>query len=135
MGNVFTHYNYTTTDVHQAEDAKGKEISSEKSKFKININKQGEEVSLPHSSPFSNWKEARRFAGPLPFTFTYNEQTKEVLIIEGVRRNWKPKPVDITNYDFDFINSMNFKNHVLANAFVVENIPYSWKKGTIELWK
>ena len=45
--------------------------------------------------PFSDWKEARRFAGPLPFTFTYNPASKKVLVIEGVRENWKPAPLKV----------------------------------------
>lgn len=134
MGNIFTHYNYTTTDVKQIISKNKTEIKSNKSKFNISINKTVETVSLPNNSPFLNWKEARRFAGPLPFTFTYNKQTKEVLIIEGVRQNWKPKPIKIDHYNIDFLKSLNLKNHVLANAFIIENIPYYWKKGKIELW-
>ncbi len=30
------------------------------------------QLILPKGTPFGNWKEARRYAGPLPFTFTYN---------------------------------------------------------------
>jgi uncharacterized protein YqjF (DUF2071 family) len=135
MGNIFTHYNYTTTDILQKENTGSKEISSTKSKFKVIIDKSEEEISLPGNSPFTEWKEARRFAGPLPFTFTYNSNTKEVLIIEGVRQNWTPAPVKVVDYDFGFLNSMKFENAILANAFVIKNIPYYWKKGTIELWK
>jgi uncharacterized protein YqjF (DUF2071 family) len=135
MGNIFTHYNYTTTDILQKENIGSKEISSTKSKFKVTIDKREEEISLPEGSPFTDWKEARRFAGPLPFTFTYNSNTKEVLIIEGVRQNWLPAPVKVIDYDFDFLNSIKLKNSILANAFVIKNIPYHWKKGKIETWK
>lgn len=135
MGNIFTHYNYTTTDINRTSRENFVEIASEKSKFKMAYKNIETEVDLPKSSPFSNWKEARRFAGPLPFTFTYNENKKEVLIIEGVRQNWKPKPLNIINYEFEFIETLNLKNHVLANAFIIENIPYYWKKGQKELWK
>ena len=135
MGNIFTHYNYTTTDIYETETATNKTISSKKSKFKITINNAEEGTALPKKSPFLNWKEARRYAGPLPFTFTYNKHTKAVLIIEGVRQNWKPKPVDIKSYHIDFLNALKLKNIVLANAFMIENIPYYWKKGKIELWK
>ncbi|MGO8056374.1 hypothetical protein, partial [Rhizobium leguminosarum] len=79
--------------------------SSTKSKFRITIDKTEENISLPENSPFTDWKEARRFAGPLPFTFTYNTNTKEVLIIEGVRQNWMPAPVRVLEYDFDFLKS------------------------------
>jgi uncharacterized protein YqjF (DUF2071 family) len=135
MGNIFTHYNYTTTDILQKENIDSKEISSSKSKFKVIIDKSEEEISLPENSPFTDWKEARRFAGPLPFTFTYNSTTKEVLIIEGVRQNWTPAPVKVIEYDFDFLNSIKLENPILANAFVIKNIPYHWKKGKIETWK
>jgi uncharacterized protein YqjF (DUF2071 family) len=135
MGNIFTHYNYTTTDILQKENIDSKEISSSKSKFKVIIDKTEEEISLPESSPFTDWKEARRFAGPLPFTFTYNAAAKEVLIIEGVRQNWTPAPVKVIDYDFDFLNSIKLENPILANAFVIKNIPYYWKKGKTETWK
>jgi uncharacterized protein YqjF (DUF2071 family) len=136
MGNIFTHYNYTTTDIIKSESEDTKEIKSLQSDFKITIDKKnGSDVQLPEDSPFNDWKTARRFAGPLPFTFTYNESKKEVLIIEGVRSNWKPSPVKVKDYHFQFLNTLEFSDPVLANAFVIENIPYSWKKGKIELWK
>ncbi|MEZ4859197.1 MAG: DUF2071 domain-containing protein [Flavobacteriaceae bacterium] len=135
FGNLFTHYNYSTTDIMQIEQQNTKEISSINSKFKITIDTMEEQVSLPEHSPFTDWKEARRFAGPLPFTFTYNNATKEVLIIEGVRQNWKPNPVKVREYHFDFLNMLKLINPVLANAFIIKNIPYYWKKGKIEQWK
>lgn len=135
MGNIFTHYNYTTTDISKKENINSIELSSTKSNFKITIDKTGEEISLPINSPFTDWKEARRFAGPLPFTFTYNPNTKEVLIIEGVRQNWSPRPVKVLEYNFDFLNSLKPVTPILANAFDIKNIPYCWEKGKIELWK
>ena len=135
FGNIFTHYNYTTTDIQQIIEGNLKTIKSEKSKFQISIEQTDQEVQLPEDSPFSEWKEARRFAGPLPFTFTYNETEKTVLIIEGVRQNWKPQPVKVNNFSFDFLNRLNLKNVVLAYAFEIKNIPYHWKKGKKEQWK
>ncbi|MFT5915935.1 MAG: hypothetical protein ACJAWV_003168 [Flammeovirgaceae bacterium] len=135
LGNIFTHYNYTTTDIQSYDSQLFKNIKSEKSGLDVSINPAKKEVNLPANSPFANWKEARRFAGPLPFTFTFDAEKNEVLIIEGVRQNWKPKPVEVEKYHFDFINSFGFSEANLANAFVVENIPYSWKKGKTEQWK
>ncbi len=134
LGNIFTHYNYIITDITQDEKINTKEIFSINSKFNITIDKTEEEIALPEHSPFADWKEARRFAGPLPFTFTYNKETKQVLIIEGVRQNWTPNPVKVIDYNFDFLSSLKLKNPVLANAFVIKNIPYYWKKGKIEIW-
>lgn len=135
MGNLFTHYNYTTTDIHHFEKDKIKELSSIKSNFKLTLDKAAQDVSLPENSPFTDWKEARRYTGPLPFTFNYNKETKEVLIIEGVRQNWTPSPVKVIDYNFEFLDTIKLQNPVLANAFVIRNIPYHWKKGKIELWK
>lgn len=135
MGNIFTHYNYTTTDISQIETELVKTISSAKSNFTLHIDKLEENVSLPKHSPFADWKEARRFAGPLPFTFTFNNKKREVLIIEGVRQNWTPLPVKVIDYNFDFLKKLKLENPILANAFIIRNIPYYWKKGKIDQWK
>jgi len=136
FGNIFTHYNYTTTDIIQKKQNGIIEIQSNKSGFKIKIdNLENENISLPAGSPFIDWKEARRFAGPLPFTFTVNPESREVLIIEGVRENWKPAPVKVVDYSFSFIQNLKLNDVKLANAFVIRNIPYYWKKGKIEQWK
>lgn len=135
LGNLFTHYNYTTTDITQVDQNGRLEITSGKSGFKVEIENTEGDTPLPNNSPFSNWKEARKFAGPLPFTFTYNSKAKEVLIIEGVRQNWTPTPIKITDYDFSFLHSLNLKGAELANAFIIKDIPYYWKKGKIESWE
>ncbi len=134
MGNFFTHYNYTTTDIIQTEKDNTKEIASFISNFHVTLDNTELDIPLPKHSPFADWKEARRFAGPLPFTFTYNEIKKEVLIIEGVRQNWIPNPVKVIDYHFSFLRTLQLKNPILANAFIIRNIPYWWKKGRIEIW-
>lgn len=134
FGNIFTHYNYTTTAIVQSNLDNERVISSLKSDFKICLDSSIQEVNLPPNSPFENWKEARRFSGPLPFTFTYNAKKKEALIIEGVRQNWHPEPVKINSYQVSFLNQLNLYEIELANAFVIKNIPYYWKKGKIEKW-
>lgn len=133
-GNTFTHYNYSTTDIRMKKENNTIQVSSEKSSLDVRVKINDSEISLPSSSPFSNWKEARRFAGPLPFTFTYDPSKKEVLIIEGVRENWNPLPARIEKSDVGFIDSLSMDRVVLANAFVIENIPYYWKKGKTEVW-
>jgi hypothetical protein len=146
MGNVFTHYQYNTTDIHIKHNVEKTQptlsdevfikekisIKSQASKFGTTILLKND-VPLPVGSPFISWAEARRFAGPLPFTFTYLEKTNEVLIIEGVRESWKPIPVEVLSYDFAFLNSLPI-NPILANAFIIRNVPYQWKKGKIEKW-
>lgn len=135
LGNIFTHYNYGTTDITLTEKSQQLQIESQKSGLKIIVETEIDEVPLPKSSPFENWKQARKFAGPLPFTFTYSPETKEVLIIEGVRQNWKPQAVNVLEVRSDYLDSLQLKGMVLANAFIIKNIPYWWKKGRKEVWK
>lgn len=136
FGNMFTHYNYTTTDISQINHKDSIEISSIKSDFKVVLETGDKEnLPLPEGSPFNDWKEARRFAGPLPFTFTYSPGQNKVLIIEGVRENWKPKPVHVLEQRISFIDNLNLNDARLASAFIIENIPYYWKKGKTEKWK
>jgi hypothetical protein len=135
FGNIFTHYKYTTTDINEIRSNNVLEINSNKSGFKVRVSDVETKISLPEGSPFADWKEARRFAGPLPFTFTYDDVKKEVVIIEGVRENWTPKPVEVIDYYFSFLNSLNLSEARLANAFIIKNIPYYWKRGIIEKWE
>lgn len=133
FGNIFTHYNYSTTDIILKSTKDAISVSSVKSALDIEVS-LCENAALPRDSPFNDWKEARRYAGPLPFTFTYNADTSEVLIIEGVRESWIPKPVEVIKANVGFIKQMNFEGVKLANAFLIQNIPYYWKKGVIEKW-
>lgn len=133
-GNLFTHYNYTSTDIQLTKKVNEYTVHSNTSKFSIHLSSSEKDIPLPKSSPFKNWKEARRFAGPLPFTFTFNTTTNEVLIIEGVRQNWNPKPIEVAHYNIHYLNTLDISTPILANAFVIENIPYYWKKGRLELW-
>jgi len=135
FGNIFTHYRYTTTDIKSIIEGSRTTISSIKSGLNIVVDAVTGDIPLPAGSPFNDWKEARRFAGPLPFTFTYNQGKKEVLIIEGVRENWVPAPIGLISWKSSFIDNLSLNGLVPANAFIIRNIPYHWKKGKRELWK
>lgn len=134
LGNIFTHYKYTTTDINQLSDETSRLIESKKSNFRVELGESNETISLPVGSPFSNWKEARMFAGPLPFTFSCSKKNDSVLIIEGVRENWTPIPLQVKDYYFNFLETLPIQDPILANAFEIKNIPYFWKKGKIEKW-
>jgi uncharacterized protein YqjF (DUF2071 family) len=135
MGNLFTHYHYTTTDIAHSSTNGITTIRSQQSAIDIAVSEpENDLVQLPEHSPFANWKEARRFAGPLPFTFTFNEQTNEVLIIEGVRENWTPRPLNVIRHQVPLVHALGLKDIVLANAFIIRDIPYYWKKGRTDKW-
>ena len=136
FGNIFTHYNYKTTDIDFTTNGTILNVKSIQSKLNVTVDlDETSDIPLPAGSPFREWKEARRFAGPLPFTFTYDAATRSVLIIEGVREDWTPRPVRVLQHESGFIDQLNLKPIVLANAFVIKDIPYYWKKGRIDLWK
>ena len=135
FGNIFTHYNYTTTDIKKTKNGNLNSFTSSKSNFQVTIEETELTAEIPEYSPFSDWKEARKFAGPLPHTFTYNKEENSVLIIRGLRKDWKPKAVNVQSYSFEFLNSLKLKHVVLANAFEIKNVPYQWEKGKVELWK
>lgn len=134
LGNVFTHYNYSTTDISIKSNDHQTTINSKKSGVNVVLEDSLEHVSLPSGSPFLDWKEARRFAGPMPFTFSYNQHNRSVVIIEGVRDHWKPKPIKVVEHQIDFLDQTNAKGAVLASAFEIRNVPYYWKKGKLEKW-
>ncbi|HET6252949.1 MAG TPA: DUF2071 domain-containing protein [Puia sp.] len=136
LGNIFSHYSYTTTDIYQSKLNGILEIASKRSGFSVRIAESGsEEFPLPVESPFPDWKEARKYSGPLPFTFHYKPADRKVLIVEGVRENWKPEPVMVIEHNFSFLHEMQLGNGILANAFVIRDIPYWWKKGKTEQWR
>lgn len=135
LGNIFTHYRYGLTDIQHHVQASQIQIISETSDLDVVVDIGSEEVPLPPGSPFTDWKEARRFAGPLPHTFSYDASSKEVLIIEGVREFWQPRPVQVLRSKVGFMERPEFAGAMLASAFIVQNIPYHWKKGRTEIWQ
>ena len=135
LGNIFTQYRYGTIDIDVKEQAGKIGIHSKKSDFSLKAETSEGEINLPEQSPFQNWKEARRFAGPLPFTFSYLKEKNQVLIVEGVRENWTPSPLKVLEARFSFIDQMHLTTAVLANAFIIRKIPYYWKKGRLESWQ
>lgn len=136
-GNIFSHYHYQHIDLRLSREDSKLRFYDPNGELNVHIQRgeAEEKIDLPQHSPFPSWKEARRFAGPLPFTFSYLKDQKEMLIIEGVRQNWVPKAVKILEVESAFIHSLNLKGAVLANAFVIDKIPYWWKKGVRDPWK
>lgn len=134
-GNIFTHYHYRYAKIQSEEVRDEMRVHSDDIGLNVEMKGVGETLELPNSSPFSEWKEARRFAGPLPFTFTYEERHRSVLIIEGVRSNWHPEPLRVTAYTIPFLDELHLPDIRLASAFIVKDIPYSWKKGVVDLWR
>jgi len=87
----------------------------------------------PAGSPFPDLKTARRYAGPLPFTFDYEQESGQIVIVKGVRENWKPRAVHVEVERCTYLEKPPFNSVPprLANAFFIENIPYRWERGVL----
>lgn len=135
LGNIFTRYRYVKTDIRLVLSGDNLRVESPQTGLLIEADlAEDAGVELPVDSPFSGWDEARKFSGPLPFTFTCEAAKRRVLIVEGVRSHWKPKPVRVLRYHVPFVEGLGFSEARLANAFVVRDIPYHWKRGAAEPW-
>jgi hypothetical protein len=134
-GNVFTHYNYRPARVN---------VSFENEMLSIEIATLGAEAdlsvvadlsrdaqTLPAGSPLRSMRDARRFAGPLPYTFDYEAETHTIVAIKGVRRRWRPRAVHVNVRRNTFVQSPPFSDAapLLASAFYVNDIPYRWQRG------
>jgi len=137
-GNRFTHYQYRLARVEWHETHRELEIKistpQAEADLDITTSLSDAPVPLPKGSPFPDHRTARLFAGPLPFTFDYEHETHSIVMIEGERGHWSPKPVEVVVRKATFFDQAIFKGNepVLANAFLVSGIPYKWKRGMRE---
>ncbi len=134
LGSLFTHYRYQLSDIGCLQNGTHFRVQATTG-IDVSVTKAENNIALPAGSPFATWKEARRFAGPLPFTFSWYERRKKVLIVQGLRENWEPIPLEIHSSRVDFISHLGLPELQLANGFIVENIPYQWAKGRTEIWQ
>lgn len=137
-GNRLTHYRYQLAQVDFRANEQQIEIGIKTPRAEADLRVVADlattPVAPPDGSPFSNLHEARLFAGPLPFTFDYEKETHSIILIEGVRKSWKPQPVKVEVRENTFFRQAPFDTAppILANAFYVANIPYRWRRGVRE---
>ena len=134
-GNLLTHYNYQLCDA-TLED-RGEELCwtirtpLSHADLEVVAYLREEPAPLPDGSPFATLAEARRFAGPLPYTFDYEEETGSIIGICAKRQKWKPRSVAVEVRRNTFLKQEPFRSAsaVLANAFHVRGVPYRWQQG------
>ncbi len=66
------------------------------------------------------------------YTFDLDTPTGKILAVRGLRKAWGPRPVHIVRHDSTWLARPELAGARLANAFYVEDIPYSWKPGVLE---
>ena len=133
-GNLLTHYNYRKCDASVAATQKALAICIRTPGGAADVDVTADlsaDGNLPADSPFRTLHDARRFAGPLPYTFDYEPQTHAIIAIKGVRENWSPRLVDVDVRQLWFFNREAFAGvtPILASAFHVRDIPYRWLRG------
>jgi uncharacterized membrane protein YphA (DoxX/SURF4 family) len=132
-GNLLTHYNYhrSTASIEVSADRIHVTTRSIDGLGDIDVTADINGDALPAGSPFPSVREARRFAGPLPFTFDYEEDTHAIIAINGRRTNWRPAPVAVDVRCLSFFDQPMFLGctPILAAAFHVQDIDYRWERG------
>jgi hypothetical protein len=134
-GNLLTHYRYHPC-VAAVESAGGRlraTVATRDRGGDLDIIADPAVSTLPDGSPFASVREARRFAGPLPFTFDYEPETRAIVAIEARRTNWQPMPVGVDVRHLTFFDQQTFAGctPVLAAAFRVTNVDYRWNRGVV----
>jgi hypothetical protein len=136
LGNLMTHYGYRKTRVRVWHEAQALALKvSYRGHDTVDLQADLNPATAPPAgSPFPDLRTARRFAGPMPFTFSHEPETDSIVVVEGARQHWLPQPVSVTVHSLDFFARPPFACEglpVLANAFWVQDVAYSWKKGVI----
>lgn len=138
FGNLLTHYNYQVAASRflESEHSLRIEVDSHDGQgdLRITAHLGVDPERPPEGSPFRDHADARRFAGPLPWTFDYEKETHSIVRIKGVRSEWTPRPIRVDVDRLSFFDSEPFRNSdpVLASAFHLRGVPYRWERGIRE---
>jgi hypothetical protein len=134
FGNLLTHYHYRRcrAAVWRENDQLTVEIRTPAGHADVRaIARLADQPRLPEGSVFATTQDARRFAGPLPFTFDYESATDSIVVIKGERQKWSPKLVPVDVQELRFFDQPQFAGvaGILSSAFYVHDIPYRWHRG------
>jgi hypothetical protein len=134
-GNLLTRYHYRLCRAELIERPGALEwrVASAEASLDVTVRLDDTPADLPEGSPFASPSEARRFAGPLPYTFDYEPETRSLVSIRGVRAGWNPRPVRVAVHSNTFLDRAPFRDAppLLANAFYVHDLPYRWERGVL----
>ncbi|MEV5609516.1 DUF2071 domain-containing protein [Streptomyces sp. NPDC052225] len=133
-GNLLTRYNYRLASISSRADEEHLEFRVDSADGRADLQVRADlrgPAPLPPGSPFADERAARRFAGPLPYTFEYEPRTRSVIVIKAFRTRWDPRPVavDVPRLTFFDHGPLAGTRPVLANAFHVAGVDYGWERG------
>jgi Uncharacterized conserved protein (COG2071) len=132
LGNALTRYRYRGVDA-SCRVANGSLEIQVRPGVDVVADLSATTAPLPEGSPFSDERQARRFAGPLPYTFHHELETGSLLAVRGSRSGWEPRPVTVSVRELSFFASGPFEDAdaTLANAFYVGGVDYCWERGRL----
>ncbi len=134
-GNLFSRYNHRPARIGSrvvADTLEFKVLSADgHADLRVRADLAGRPAPLPPDSPFADARDARRFAGPLPYTFEHGPRTGTVIVVKATRTRWDPVPVTVEVPRLTFFEHGPFAGStpVLANAFHVAAVDYGWESG------
>jgi len=134
-GNLLTRYRYRRARVRCHTDGTGLEVTVDSRDGRADLTVRADLGScpapLPPGSPFADAAAARRFAGPLPYTFDHERRTGSIVVVKAHRTQWRPVPVtvDVSRSTFFAQEPFSGVRPVLANAFHVADLDYGWHRG------
>ncbi|MGV9270440.1 DUF2071 domain-containing protein [Kitasatospora sp. NPDC003701] len=134
-GNVFSRYHYRHARIGTrtlGTTLEFKVLSSDgQADLHVRADLASTPAPLPPGSPFADARAARRFAGPLPYTFEYEPRTRSMIVVKATRTHWDPVPVTVEVPRLTFFDHgpLAGSRPVLANAFHVADVDYGWEAG------
>lgn len=138
-GNLMTGYHYSPANIEVSDSSPQNfeiKISTPNAEADLHVKTDISQPAsrLPASSPFKDHRDARKFAGPLPHTFSYEKATNSIVIVRGLRESWEPMMVDANVLNCTFFNQPKFRGAtpILASTFYIANIPYQWERGVVD---
>ena len=126
VGNALTRYGWRRVGIDVRDEPPVYDVRTSSG---LHVRADLRPASLPEGSPFAGAREARRFAGPLPYTFEHEPETGAIVAVRGVRAGWEPQPVRADVHRNDFADELGGGS--LANAFHVGDVDYRWERGRL----
>jgi uncharacterized protein YqjF (DUF2071 family) len=132
-GNLLTHYNYHRCEarIESSTEQISVAVDTADHNGDLHLTAHLSKPTLPPGSPLHSWREAMRFAGPLPFTFDYEGDTHAIIAVQATRSGWRPAPVAVDVHRISFFDQPMFHGctPILAAAFHGRDIDYRWERG------
>ncbi len=129
LGNSLTAYRYEYLPIRFEQEG---EICTIEAADAMRIKADFSEHRFEPNAVFDSLDLAKKFAGPMPWTFSFQPEQNRVSMVRGQRSLWKPKIAKILHSDIPKLGELGLEDAVFSHAFHVHKIDYLWKKAEYE---